>query len=363
VVFVVNYSIISNKEGLISIENDWRRLAERFKNPLLDFDWFSAGAEAFNSNEPLSIFIIKNGSQISAIAPLADTIERDVNKLELIGSPFLGEPGGLLYSDQSSLEMLLRVIIRKKKPIFLRRLQSNSPETDLVKKMHITRSICRIKDGGSVPWISINTNWDDYLEGLSSRRRYDLRRAEKRANEFGRVEVEVLSPKVEDLEKLLQEIYLVEATGWKGDKGSAILKKPRLKNFFSLYSTKAASQNMLRLGFLRIEGKSVAVLLGVQYAKRFWVLKIGYNEYYSKCSPGILLIHHTIRYAFDNRLEAYEFLGWDQPWIHMWNCQLRHCVSPLIYPYSLSGGMAFTKDVVRYVEKKIKFWSNHVRSE
>ena len=74
-------------------------------------------------------------------------------------------------------------------------------------------------------------------------------------------------------------------------------------------------------------------------------------------------MHETIRCAFENRLEGYEFLGWDQPWIHAWRCEVRPYVSPLIYPYSVSGGIALTKDVLWYTLKKAKLWSNHVKSE
>jgi hypothetical protein len=67
----------------------------------------------------------------------------------------------------------------------------------------------------------------------------------------------------------------------------------------------------------------VAAQLSVEYADRLWVLKIGYDERWSRCSPGWQLLAETMRDAFDRRLRSYEFLGSDEPWLHGWKTQSR----------------------------------------
>ncbi len=46
----------------------------------------------------------------------------------------------------------------------------------------------------------------------------------------------------------------------------------------------------LRIAFLRIAGRPVAMQIAVERAQRLWLLKIGYDEEYARCSPGQLLM-------------------------------------------------------------------------
>src|SRR5205807_9829190 len=87
--------------------------------------------------------------------------------------------------------------------------------------------------------------------------------------------------------------------------------------------------------------------LGVESEGRFWLHKIGYDEAFAKCSPGMLLLRDTIRYAASRGLRSYEFLGAAEAWIRPWTDQLRRCVSIRAYPAGATGIAAFIADVLR----------------
>ena len=93
--------------------------------------------------------------------------------------------------------------------------------------------------------------------------------------------------------------------------------------------------------------------IGLEHANRFWVLKIGYDEKWAKCSPGIQLTMETIRYAFDRGLEAYEFLGSDEPWLHAWARQSHSYTSIGFYPLGFCGLYGLGVDVYNHVVRKI----------
>ncbi len=89
--------------------------------------------------------------------------------------------------------------------------------------------------------------------------------------------------------------------------------------------------------------------IAVIQSRRFWLLKVGYDAAYSRCSPGQLLTRETIAYAAEQRLLTFEFLGRCEAWTDLWTSLRRECVSIVAYPWTLSGMAAFTVDGVAHL--------------
>jgi len=129
-----------------------------------------------------------------------------------------------------------------------------------------------------------------------------------------------------ELDPLLEEAFQVEASGWKGHKGTALASDLLRQSFYRRYAAAACEKGILRLSLLRIGGRAAAMQFAVEWGKRFWLLKIGYDEEFSRCSPGTLLMLETLRYAAGRGLQSYEFLGVVEPWLAAWTKQVRTCV-------------------------------------
>ena len=180
---------------------------------------------------------------------------------------------------------------------------------------------------------------------MSSGRRSHLRSYRRRAERLGKVEFEVINPDVDMLTPHLDDLFRLEASGWKGRAGSAALSNPHVHRFYCEYAQSAAQSGMLRLFFLRIDGKSIAARMAVEHGGRLWELKIGYDEAWSNCMPGILLTHETLRYAVERGLEAHEFLGQAEAWERHWPTQEDEYVSMRIYPRAPAGQLSLVRDV------------------
>ena len=102
---------------------------------------------------------------------------------------------------------------------------------------------------------------------------------------------------------------------------------------------------MLRIGLLRIGDTPVAMQLGVEWGGRFWLLKIGYDEAFSRCSPGSLLMVEMVRRAAGRGLTSYELLGVSEQWTRMWTRRERPCVSLRAYPATCTGAAALATDL------------------
>ena len=132
---------------------------------------------------------------------------------------------------------------------------------------------------------------------ISADRRNNFRRLRQRAAGFGEVTFEAASPGVAELDGYLGEVFRIEGSGWKGRGGSAILSDPGKERFFRLYGHAAAERGMLRIYLLRIAGTTVAARFAIAHAGRLWDFKIGYDERWRACSPGILMTQETLRHA------------------------------------------------------------------
>ncbi len=335
--------IINDPIKIQSLSNIWNELAEQSKSPLLRSEWFSGCAEACCQSTTLQLITNHSEGAVNAIAPLVLVKKRGFKILELLGTSFLYEPSGLLYKDEEALEELINAMIKIGKPVVLSRIRSDSPEISMLRRINKS-CYCVLNDSMPTPFLPITATWPEFEAAMSSRDRYTLRRARKKANSFGKVHLEIASPGPETLMPCLEEFCRVEAAGWKGREGTAIIQDERMKRFIFSYAMAASRIGKLRLCSLRINNVAAASLLAVEYFDSFWVLKIGFDEAFARCSPGILLMHETIHHAFQNRLETYEFLGADAPWIHMWTEQMHPYMTATIYPFSFGGQLGLSMD-------------------
>ena len=188
---------------------------------------------------------------------------------------------------------------------------------------------------------------------MSKQSRTYIRRKRKAAEREGAVRVEVVAPLEAEVERHLAEFIRVEGAGWKSREGTSLQRDARMRRFCTGYAKAAARKAMLRMFFLRLGQHTVAARMAVEYGGRLWELKIGYDEKFSACSPGILLTHETLRWACEHRLIAHEFLGSAEPWQRWWPLELRHYQNVRLYPFSVAGCVALWQDAGRLAARRL----------
>jgi CelD/BcsL family acetyltransferase involved in cellulose biosynthesis len=337
---------------LKKIADEWNMLAKQFNTPLLLSEWFVACAETLHAKDQLSVLTIRSNGKLSAIAPMVMSKKGGVKYLELLGSSALREPSGFIYSGENPLRRLICSLLDKRRPIILRRLDAESLQPRLLGQLCRGRAFCLFRQAANSLYFEIDPDWKGFDESILRRRLKRLHRKERVAERNGKVDYEVISPTMKQLNRYLQELFKVEHASWKGRNGTSILSQPEMEQFLLLYSQAAVPEDKLRLFFMRIDKEAVAARLAVLHANRLWEIKIGYDERFSKCSPGLLLTHETIRYAFEQGLDAYEFLGDEEAWEHLWTEHIHPYVTVHIYPYSVSGIIAIGTDILRLIWKK-----------
>lgn len=174
----------------------------------------------------------------------------------------------------------------------------------------------------SSPYVDFGDGWDAFADSLSTKKWRELRRRRRRLEEEGEVVFDT-GDGATDLDHRLGEGFAVEGSGWKADRGTAVASDRQVGRFYRAVARWAASEGMLRLSFLRVDGRAIAFDLAVVDGEREWLLKTGFDPDWAKFSPGSLLRAEALRTAFDDKVLRYEFAGASEPWKMEWTTATR----------------------------------------
>ena len=132
-------------------------------------------------------------------------------------------------------------------------------------------------------------NADAYLqEALSSNRRRDYKRKEKRLTELGKLEYRVLESET-DLPAWTEWFLQLEASGWKGSEGTALACSASNLGFFHEATQTAFQQGQLQMLGLFLDEKPIAIRCNFLSGQGSFFYKPGYDESHAKNSPGALV--------------------------------------------------------------------------
>jgi CelD/BcsL family acetyltransferase involved in cellulose biosynthesis len=296
--------------------------------------------------EDLRVVQLEERGEIVAVAPLTGR----AGVLELLGARDLYEPGDFLYRDEVALDELAGHVARLGPPLALHRTWADGDAVKALRGAFRGRGVVLRRPAGETPRLTLPKGRIE--DRFSARRRADVRRARRRAEELGPVLAEVLSPGPADVGALLEEIVAVEAAGWKGARGTALAQDAERRRFFEEYAALSAAEGSLRVARLRIEDDTAAVQLAVEQAGRLWLLKIGYDERFARCSPGTLLMLEAANWASERGLDAIELLGGRESWTRFWTHEERPCVALYAYPARLGGAKSLVGGALGHAKRR-----------
>jgi len=348
------HTLLTTVGEMNGLAGSWEAFSRTMTLPMQQFNWIKACASTFSSTQELKVVVYAAAGKLLAIAPFVHHTSEGNGHLELVGLQELSEPADLLWSDRRSLERLAAALPRFKMPIVLGRLPEDSPSIAAVRRAFRGRGVVLCREATGYPVIPLDASWKKPEDNLSTRRSSDLRRAFRKAEKVGSVRTEILSPRREELDRLLDLAFAVEAKSWKGRVKTALAVDAVRGSFFRQYAEGACRDGILRVCFLRLGDKPVAMQLAVECNNSFWLLKIGYDEEFSHCSPGNLLLRDTIKYAADQWLDSYVFLGSVEPWTSVWTSFERQCVSLSVYPINVHGLAALGKRLGTSVYNRVR---------
>ena len=207
--------------------------------------------------------------------------------------------------------------------ISLRQMRADAPETMVAREAlaeagyGVVRSIRQVPS----PYVPLPSSFDELLSSRSHNARQQVRRNRRRLEGAGGRYRTCTGGA--QLERDLDSFLRVEASGWKGGEGTAILSQPETDRLYRGFVREAAERSWLRLHLVEIGGSTVAGALVVAIGSEGFFLKIGFDESYGHLSPGVALTAEMLRAAIDEGLSGMNLLGPMDRYKARWTDELR----------------------------------------
>lgn len=201
-----------------------------------------------------------------------------------------------------------------------------------------------------------------YLESLGSLRR-NLRRYRKKLNGRGPVSVEILTGAAAH-PGFIHEFLELEASGWKGRVGGAIIQRPKDAAFFTRLTETFAAKERLEWHVIRVADRLVAAGMGLRCGASVTLPRIAFDETYSDCGPGTLLTGEVNADAFSRGdLVELNHLS-DEDWHRNWNMPRekfvnlhlvrRSLIARLVHQPFVASHTLWHEDIKRRISSKVK---------
>jgi CelD/BcsL family acetyltransferase involved in cellulose biosynthesis len=190
----------------------------------------------------------------------------------------------------------------------------------------------------------------------SARFRSNLRRRARRLHELGAVALRRAGSPAE-VDAAVADFLALESSGWKSAGGTAIALDPVLVRFYEAIARDAAARGTLAVRALTLDGRPVAMHLGVIHRGVYHLPKTAYDERLAAMSPGQLLQREVLAECEARGLAGFDFLGPDMEWKRDWEPE--HAPHDWLYVYrpSLAGRLMHgVKHRVRPAVKEVLSW-------
>lgn len=352
--------VVEGRDAFVQLERAWNDALSKGPRDeaMLRHEWVRAFIENFAPGATLRTFVARAGKEIHAAVPLIETSERSADTCFVPMTTWSipvndhSQRGGVLLGRrwQEGLELIWDVLQQQKgwDRLRLRDLPEGAGEWELRRMAEENGHPCGLWVSLRSPYLPLpemsapapqpagqkkqkvqklpasDARYEQVEAALDGKFRQNLRRRRRRMAEQGEVKYVLLDGKdAKALDEGLADFFTIEASGWKGQGGTAIAQRPELVGFYTQIARDAAKRGALALGFLELAGKRVAAHLSIIHAGRHFLLKLGYDESLHEFSPGQQLVSDAIRDACARGLREFDFLGPCMEWKLDWESKLR----------------------------------------
>lgn len=283
----------------------WDLLAQSEGTPFSRSTWFRCWWDAFGPPRRLAGCAVWRGDALVAMFPLYR--ERDRLRTLTNAHTPLFRP---LASDPAALASVLGEAVGACSELEVFGLPEDEPPLGELERIAAERRRLYLRERQHISPI-VDTSGD--LERYLGERRSALRETARRRRKMTRENAAVLRAieRPQDLRSEVERGLRLEASGWKGDIGTAILSDTRTAAFYNSLAAAFHATDELRVSSLELNGELAGFDFALLVGGRYWLLKTAYDESQARLGPGMALRLSVIERCFELGLQAHEFLGGD----------------------------------------------------
>lgn len=293
---------IDAHERFLALEHEWDELADRQQLPFLRHAWFAAWWEAFGSGR-LLICALRRGGELGALFPL-HTVRRQLVAPVNVHSPVFRP----FARDADDLEAVIRAVLARREDLVVPALPADHPALGVLRRQSAASGRVDLVVPQHTSPIVETAGVADFDATLGRKTRQELGRLRRKMQRERDVQLSLVS-RPDDLEQELQRGLELEASGWKGARGTAVLSSPATTAFYRGIARAFHAEDRVRFSTVTLDGELAAFDFCILDHDRLYGLKFGYDEDFRSYGPGFVLQHAAIKRCCELGLQAYELLG------------------------------------------------------
>lgn len=328
---------ITDPGRLAELTEPWDALASRAPTPFGLHGWFSSWWAAFGKGADLKVCTIWRSGELAAALPLC---VRDGRLEGLVNdhTPVFEPPA----RDEDALAAAAEAALAEHAGGFTVEALPAGGQT-LAAFERAARGEARrcLEEPGLVsPIVDTTVPKEEFRSASKPRWGAPLDRFGRKMQREHAAQLRLIEPPG-DLDAELREGFEVEASGWKGESGTAILSSAETREFYTSLAHTMAARDALRLSGIYFDGRLVAFDYTLLHANRLWLLKTGFDEAQRRLAPGLVMRLGIIERCIELGLEAHELLGGDEAWKLKFASTDRRQSILRIYPRGPRGSVPF----------------------
>jgi len=249
-----------------------------------------------------------DGSQVGAVA-----FERIGRTLRFLGgteiTDYMGPVGVPERQDAMAKELWTALLTRDDwTDADLRGLPEDRPWFGLLRDAAHAQGLQVTEDEDGVsPFLPLPGSWEDYLAGLTSKYRHEIRRkARKLVEEAG--EFRIVTADDETMIPLLDRFVELHRMS-EGPKG--VFMVPGMEIFFRRLGEAFCADGVFRLTFIEVGDQLAAGTIGFVWGGTSYLYNSAFDRSWGNLAPGMVLVGEDIRLAIDQGCGGFDLLKGD----------------------------------------------------
>jgi CelD/BcsL family acetyltransferase involved in cellulose biosynthesis len=187
-------------------------------------------------------------------------------------------------------------------------------------------------------FVDLSSGLDAVKKQMGSKYLRELRRRRRRLAELGSIGF-VEHRSGAEAEQLLLAGFELEAAGWKGDRGHAVLHEPTHERWYRSVTEVASDQGWLRVCGMYLDDRLIAFLYNLEIDGHRYGMATTYDESpdVSIYSPGALLHEMVFEKSAGEGVLSYQFGVGDDAWKYEWATDKRQVYDLLLFGAGPAG--------------------------
>ncbi len=346
------------RDGFDAVAPDWRRLYSAMPDRAM---WHSHEAwSAYLDHvcpqpDAFRCLALSDDERVRAILPIEEYVERGLGApIRVWGMPWpkAWRPGDAITADEEAHRALVPAIVahlrehpRRPAVLVLGRTWAGSALWDGLADLEPTSWFAF--DDGAEYVVPTDMPFDEFLQRLSGKSRAALRKAARGFEQLPDATC-VRAVTRDEVASELDNFLDVEASGWKGQRGSAIKQRPGHVDYYRALLERVSQDGHCEIHSLHAQGRCIASEFCVYTGRECVGLMAGYDEWYGRIAPGRLIVHKTLEWSCeDPDIDVVSEVS-DADWLRQWRPNRNEMRRAYVSLRPVSGRLALAALRTRY---------------